>query len=583
MKRLLLLCGALRASATKGKDEPPLVARQVDGAISEGTYFRRGYHSSAVLNGRVYIDGGEVSFSNSSETGGVEYQYSDSLLYIDITTDFSPSSVTVASVAKPSGVSNLIQGGLWVDQDADAVYTGFAGSASAFGDGAEQPQGLWSFQPGSDGTNGTWTNLNDTTDSFFASEKRPFGAAVASGNGTAFLLGGLDVFGSYHVPISGLLSYDFDTQTVTNTSVSASTDGFLQMGSIQYVPNFGSAGILVAAGGNHAYVTSSGEWASNWQAFDTVQVLDIASGEWYDQVTTGSVPPFRMQYCMAGAASSNRTYEILVYAGWNNTLGERAVSYDAAYVLSLPSFNWFKADYEAANPRHALTCEHIGGGQVLTIGGLDTSQNDAANQYRGVFHTKDDFPQGLGVFDLSSLSFATSFEANRTTYEYATALRTYYQTRDRVSSSMGDALQAVFSVENFTSSATAVSGSSSGSAGTSGGSTSSSSGGDSGSGTTSSSNTGTSRTGAIAGGVIGGIAGVALVGAAVFYFLRRRREGQDYQGKGVVSVNDGKTYQLSDGSEPFVQRYQVAGDPEAAEVPGSKPPGYNLGGRAELA
>lgn len=45
MKRLLLLCGALRASATKGKDEPPLVARQVDGAISEGTYFRRGYHS----------------------------------------------------------------------------------------------------------------------------------------------------------------------------------------------------------------------------------------------------------------------------------------------------------------------------------------------------------------------------------------------------------------------------------------------------------------------------------------------------------------------------------------------------------
>lgn len=546
------------------------------------------FFTAAVLNGKVYIDGGEVSYSNSSETGGVEYEYSDSLLYIDITSDFSPSSVTVASIEKPSGVPNLVQGGLWVDEGSETLYTGFAGSSSTLGDAAEQPQGLWSFKPGSDDTDSTWTNLNDTTDTFFTTGKRPFGAPVASGNGTAFLLGGLDVFGKYHVPVSGLLSYNFSTKTVENTTVSASTDGFLQMGSMQYVPNFGSSGILVSAGGNHGYVKSSGEWASNWQAFDTVQVLDIASGKWYDQVTTGNVPPFRMQYCMAGAASSNRTYEILVYAGWNNTLGEYSVSFDAAYVLSLPSFNWFKADYEAASPRHGLTCEHIGGGQVLTVGGLDTSQNDASNQYRGVFHTEDTFPQGLGVFDLSSLSFADSFEANRTTYDYADALSTYYKTRDRVSSSMGDSLRAVFSVENFTTSATAVSGSSSGSSGSSGGTSSSSSGGDSGSGTASGSGTSSSNTGAIAGGVVGGVAGVALIGAAVFFLLRRRR-GSQYgsvaQGNHKAAASDdgdGKAYQLSDGSEPYVQRYQVAGDPEAAEVPGSKPPGY-VGGRAELA
>lgn len=540
------------------------------------------------MNGRVYIDGGEVSYSNSSETGGVEYQYSNSLLYIDITNDFSPSSVTVASIEKPSGVPNLLQGGLWVDNDAGTLYTGFSGLSSGFGDAAEQPQGLWSFQPGSDDTDGTWTNFNDTADDSFATGKRPFGAPVASGNGSAFLLGGLDIFGKYHVPVSGLLSYNFSTQTVTNTTVSASTDGFLQMGSMQYVPNFGSAGVLVSAGGNHGYIKSSGEWASNWQAFDTVQVLDIASGTWYDQVTTGNVPPFRMQYCMAGAASSNRTYEIIVYAGWNNTLGEYSISFDAAYVLSLPSFNWFKADYEATSPRHALRCEHIGGGQILTVGGLDTSQHDASNQYRGVFHTVDNFPQGLGIFDLSTMSFADSFAANRTTYDYADALSTYYQTRDRVSSSMGDSLRAVFSVENFTTSATAVSGSSSGSAGSSGGSSSSSSGGDSDSGTAADSESGSSSVGAIAGGVVGGVAGVALIGAAVFFFMRRRRESrygsvnQNNHKGGASDEGDGKAYQLSDGSEPFVQRYQVAGDPEAAEVPGSKPSGY-IGERAELA
>lgn len=380
----------------------------------------------------MYIDGGEVSYSNSSETGGVECQYSDSLVYIDITSDFSPDSVAVSSIDKPDGVPNLVQGGLWVDDEAGTLYTGFAGFGPALRDETEQPQGLWSFQPGSDGSDGTWTILNDAADSFFTTGKRPFGAPVASGNGTALLLGGLYVFGTWHVPVSGLLSYNFSSQTVTYT-----TDGFLQVGSMQYVPNFGSAGILVSAGGNHGYQKSSGEWASNWQAFDTVQVFDIASGTWYDHITTGNVPPFRMQYCMTGAASSSRTYEILVYAGWNNTLGDYATSFDAAYVLSLPSFNWFKADYVASNPRHALTCEHIGGGQVLTIGGLDTSQHDASNQYRGVFHTVDPFPQGLGIFDLSSMSFAESFEANRTTYDYADALSTYYQTRDRISSSMG--------------------------------------------------------------------------------------------------------------------------------------------------
>ena len=541
-----------------------------------------------MLNGRVYIDGGEVSYSNSSETGGVEYQYSDSLLYIDITKDFSPSSAAVSSIEKPLGVPNLVQGGVWVDEDSGTLYTGFAGFSSGFGDGAEQPQGLWSFDPGSDDSDGTWTNLNDTTDSFFTTDKRPFGAPVASGNGTAYLLGGLDVFGKYHVPVSGLLSYNFSSRTVTNTTVSASTDGFLQMGSMQYVPNFGSAGILVGAGGNHGYVKTSGEWASNWQAFDTVQVLDIASGTWYDQVTTGTVPPFRMQYCMAGAASSNRTYEILVYAGWNNTLGDYALSFDAAYVLSLPSFNWFKADYEATSPRHGLTCEHIGGGQVLTVGGLDTSQNDASNQYRGVFHTEDTFPQGLGVFDLSSLSFADAFEANRTTYDYADVLSTYYKTRDRVSSSMGDSLRAVFAVENFTNSTITVSGPSSGSAGSSGGSSSSSSEGDSGSGTARESGTASTNTGAIAGGVVGGVAGAALIGAALFFLLRRRWGswcGSVDQGnhKGeACDANAGKAYQLSDGSEPYLHRFQVVGNPEAAEVHGSKPPGY-VGGRAELA
>lgn len=45
MKRLLLLCGALCASATKRTDESAHTARQADGAVAEGVFFRRGFHS----------------------------------------------------------------------------------------------------------------------------------------------------------------------------------------------------------------------------------------------------------------------------------------------------------------------------------------------------------------------------------------------------------------------------------------------------------------------------------------------------------------------------------------------------------
>lgn len=45
MKRLLLLCGALGASATKRTAESAHTARQADGAVSEGVFFRRGFHS----------------------------------------------------------------------------------------------------------------------------------------------------------------------------------------------------------------------------------------------------------------------------------------------------------------------------------------------------------------------------------------------------------------------------------------------------------------------------------------------------------------------------------------------------------
>lgn len=110
---------------------------------------------------------------------------------------------------------------------------------------------------------------------------------------------------------------------------------------MQYEPNFGASGVIVAAGGHQLQNGPSGKYLLS---FSLVQVFDPGSNTWYEQTTTGGIPEGRKQYCMTGAASSNNTYEILVYAGWDGNLGSTSRPWDQAYVLSLPSFHWFKAD-----------------------------------------------------------------------------------------------------------------------------------------------------------------------------------------------------------------------------------------------
>ncbi|KAF3771239.1 hypothetical protein M406DRAFT_237595, partial [Cryphonectria parasitica EP155] len=462
--------------------------RQADGAVSDTYFMRRGYHSSAVLGSKVYIDGGTFSYSSGD---GVQYQYSDTLLYIDISNDFTPTSASIMSIEKPSGVPNLVYGGSWVNDG--LMYTGFAGRYPPVGDEAWQDSGLWSFEPSGDGSTGTWTNLNDTAASYFTTGSRAYLGSVASGNGTGYFLGGnMDYSANEtYVPISGLLSYDFGTNTVTNTTVTGiSMEGWASYAQMLYVPNFGPSGVVISAGGfrddpDDEYMES----------LSTIQILDPSTGTWYEQATTGAAPQTRKEFCMTGAPSSNETYEIVVYAGWNGTLGDDAIPWDDLYVLSLPSFHWFQASYDALHPRHGLTCEHIGGGQVLAIGGVDTTQLYSPDYYLGPYRTQDTHPQGLAVFDLNSMSWTDAFDSNKTVYVQSSTVQAYYAGNSRTADFTSSALEQVFSVQNFTAAATA----------------------------TSSSSSSSSSAGAIAGGVVGGVAAAAIVAASVFYFLRRKR------------------------------------------------------------
>ncbi|KAK3373732.1 hypothetical protein B0T24DRAFT_272635 [Lasiosphaeria ovina] len=156
---------------------------------------------------------------------------------------------------------------------------------------------------------------------------------------------------------------------------------------------------------------------------------------------------------LAASLSNNRTYELLVYGGWAGELGSAAVSYDEAFVLTLPGFRWIKADHPARHPRYGLTCNAVGGGQVLAIGGVDPTQNTSASAdaYDAVFDTPDPFAQGLAVFDSGSLAWKDAYASKPAAYMPAAQIQEYYNANGRTPDGGFDSadLKTLFSVENF--------------------------------------------------------------------------------------------------------------------------------------
>ncbi|KAF2402058.1 hypothetical protein EJ06DRAFT_529186 [Trichodelitschia bisporula] len=536
----------------------PLERRQANSAIGATAFRRRGGHSSTVLGKFVYIDGGEFSYKNID--ANVTTQYSNTLIAIDLSKDWTNSTVTLQSISKPSGVPNLVsQGGLWTDAEQTTLYTGFGGRGSAFGDAKPQWHGLWSFKPDNSGS-GTWTNMNDTA-TVFQSQNRPWNPAVTSGDGMGYALGGFGaVDGSnngdaFKIPAPGLLVYNMTTHDLANKTVTPSvlSSGTIQGGALHFVPNFGPRGLLVQIGGEQVGAKSQ------FPDIGQVQVYDPASDSWYTQSTTGNMPSNRKEFCIAGVASTNETYEILVYGGWGGNLGARAIPYDEAYVLSLPGFNWFKAPYPASNPRHALTCHHVGGGQVLTIGGLNTAVEVKLYPYWEPFNLQDNFAQGLGVFDMKTMSWQSGYKADGGEYASPDVVQNFYSDNGPIPKALSQDLKTLFGIKRFSSATNATSsgtGPGTGSSGSKGGSGSSS---NSNGGISESSSSSGLSPGAIAGIVVGVVLGLILLAALAFMMIRRRR-ARRVAGAGAAAPDGGPAYQGVVEAPGESAKYEMPGD-----------------------
>lgn len=106
-------------------------------------------------------------------------------------------------------------------------------------------------------------------------------------------------------------------------------------------------------------------------------------------------------------------------------MGPSQIKFDQIYVLSLPAFHWFKADYPAASPRIGHSCNVVGKRQMLTFGGVDPSRGDLSDAWS----FEDPFEQSLGVFDMSSMRWTEGYDPDAEAYRSPEVVQARYQQR----------------------------------------------------------------------------------------------------------------------------------------------------------
>lgn len=296
---------------------------------------------------------------------------------------------------------------------------------------------LWAFVANS--SYGTWQNFNQSSDPVFRSLTRPTFGSAASGAIGGFGLGGYESDRSSLktegltslVPSPGLQFYNFTAQSWYNNSGEGYTpEGTSVYAGTIYLPTWGSAGLVAVFGGQTTTNRTDFTDGGNYLSMSNISLFDVSSQSWYYQQSTGDIPSQRDRFCVVGASGGDKSsFEIFLYSGQagvgvfdgNSTSMALNSERDEVYILSLPAFVWFKANYTSVDPRIYHTC-HLVGNQMLSIGGL----NPSSDSFAAAQNDTDLFWEGIKVFDMTALEWTNYYNANSSSYIPSKLISDYY-------------------------------------------------------------------------------------------------------------------------------------------------------------
>ncbi|KAL8370111.1 hypothetical protein RB595_000471 [Gaeumannomyces hyphopodioides] len=377
-------------------------------------------HQTALLNGTVYIYGGQTKTSADQETN----TWNNNFLTLDLTKSWDTKTPILNGLPQPSGPPKVAMGYLWNDYNNLYLYGGqFADNPFA----EPSRSSVWRYSV----RGASWTeDENPRTSSGNNSE--PGGVVVqrsAEGAGLSVPELGLSWYFGGHLDLSTTPGWSSQVSRVylksllefthpgySNTGVDSlrssgagetgayrnitkgkiqRQDAFFERadGALVFIPGWGDMGVLIGLGGG-----TNTTFADN---LGTLDVYDIARSEWYHQETSGIPPSVRVNLCaVVASAPDASSFQIHVFGGQNLEPFREQVQYDDMYILTIPSFTWVKVDKAGKNqpsPRAGHTC-HMRDGQIVVTGG-----------FVGVGAPCDS--PGIYVFDATRLEWTDRFDA----------------------------------------------------------------------------------------------------------------------------------------------------------------------------
>ncbi|KAI0128660.1 hypothetical protein BJ170DRAFT_340465 [Xylariales sp. AK1849] len=340
-------------------------------------FCRRFGHQTAVIDRKLYIDGG---FINYAPLASNRLNYTNTFLsYQDLDKTGSGGMPQLyANLSKNATVPSVNGGILWVD-DVNKKFYLFGGE---YYQTPPTDLALYAY----DALDNYWETFDDTPQSI---NSVSYGAgASVSEQGEAYYYGGwlsnnsVPGWTGPRMATTGLIKYTMDTNQWTN--ITGPDDIGRAEGTMLYIPA-SDGGMLIYFGG--VQDLTNGTIAG--QPMDRIFVYDMASSRWYRQKASGDVPGMGARFC-AGItwAADQSSYNIYLYGGAG--IAPSTSGFDDVYILSLPSFTWMKmypgkgSAGEEQYPHNTLSCNVIDGSQMIIIGGtfpLDDTTCDAPEQY----------------------------------------------------------------------------------------------------------------------------------------------------------------------------------------------------------
>lgn len=322
---------------------------------------------------------------------------------------------------QPSSINSFAY---WHDTAEDRLYR-WGGSIGHRGNMTKEDLELWEFETASDGEagSGSWKPSYAANPDVFDNIMGTTDGAGISCRDKGFWIGGVgristdpryaDVADDKRMPVPGILTYDMATEKWSNDSTAGMSPpyGSVINAAAACAEGFPADPIVLPLGGRRTSPDDIGE--SDPRSMSNITFWSPESKQWYWQEASGDVPSRRDHPCLAGAKSTNGTYEIFMYGGRDDN-GE---TQGDMHVLTLPGFQWFKIDAEAPQ-RLYHSCTTVGSRQMLSTGGMSKEWD---------WDVPDTWKNALGIFDMTDLRWKTSFDAGAAEYESPQLVQDWYE------------------------------------------------------------------------------------------------------------------------------------------------------------